>query len=39
MGDVTGVSKLQQLFEQLCVKEEDFIWWNSGTKVVVTVPP
>ena len=39
MGDVTGVSKLQQLFEQLCVKEEDFLWWNSNAKINVVIPP
>jgi len=39
IGKASGYQRLDQVMDQIGVKEEDFIWWSSSSKLKVKIPP
>lgn len=39
IGNVNGMTLLEQVLDQLVIKEENFIYWTSKDKVKVMIPP
>lgn len=38
IGEVSGISRLDLILEELGIDENDYIWWNGDTKVGVDIP-
>jgi len=36
---VSGVTKLDQIIDQLCIKERDYLYWSSKEKFKLVLPP
>ena len=39
IGKASGYQRLDQVMDQIGVKEEQFIWWSSSSKLQVKIPP
>ena len=39
IGNVSGRTRLDQILEQLLIKEENYLYWTSNDKVKVIIPP
>lgn len=39
IGDVNGKTKLQQICDQLYIREDQYVWYNSNQSLKVEIPP